>query len=182
MMMLILRERIVQRGRRQLSMEPRCLENHHLVKSMKANQVHLRQLFFLMMILKKELKFNPYARYNVKHGKNPHAKIFYIKKQKEAEKPKEVVYSNSKIVQIIKTYWEVRHKHKFITEIIARRGNGSIMLIIKSDYKNLNKNDIEDMYMLIINGKVDDYAETGLMWSLSVFIRSTMIWERVHDF
>ncbi|GJU90913.1 hypothetical protein Tco_1303336 [Tanacetum coccineum] len=29
---------------------------------------------------------------------------------------------------------------------------------------------------------VGDYAETGLLWSLSVFIRSTVIWERVHDF
>ncbi|GJZ95134.1 hypothetical protein Tco_0667337 [Tanacetum coccineum] len=27
-----------------------------------------------------------------------------------------------------------------------------------------------------------DYADTGLLWSLSVFIRSTVIWERVHDF
>ncbi|GJX77766.1 RNA-directed DNA polymerase, eukaryota [Tanacetum coccineum] len=38
------------------------------------------------------------------------------------------------------------------------------------------------MYLLIINHKVDDYAETGLLWSLPVFIRSTVIWERVHDF
>ncbi|GJZ67509.1 hypothetical protein Tco_0630749 [Tanacetum coccineum] len=29
---------------------------------------------------------------------------------------------------------------------------------------------------------VSDYAETGLLCSLSVFIRSTVIWERVHDF
>ncbi|GJX07495.1 hypothetical protein Tco_0195427 [Tanacetum coccineum] len=50
------------------------------------------------------------------------------------------------------------------------------------DYKNLNKNDIEDMYLLIMNGKVPDYAETWLLWSLSVFIRSSVIWERVHDF
>ncbi|GJS79504.1 hypothetical protein Tco_0729385 [Tanacetum coccineum] len=34
-------------------------------------------------------KFNPYARYGVEHWKNPHAKIFYIKKQKELGKPKE---------------------------------------------------------------------------------------------
>ncbi|GJU51179.1 hypothetical protein Tco_1220734 [Tanacetum coccineum] len=86
-------------------------------------------------------KFNPYARYGVEHWKNPHAKIFYIKKQKEPGKPKE-----------------------------------------EPDYKNLNKNDIEDMYLLIMNGKVPDYAETGLLWSLSVFIRSSVIWERVHDF
>ncbi|GJR51580.1 hypothetical protein Tco_1402101 [Tanacetum coccineum] len=73
-------------------------------------------------------KFNPYARYGVEHYKNPHAKIFYIKRQKKPGKPKEVVYSNSKIIQ------------------------------------------------------VPDYAETGLLWSLSVFIRSSVIWERVHDF
>ncbi|GJZ16139.1 hypothetical protein Tco_0551816 [Tanacetum coccineum] len=108
-------------------------------------------------------KFNPYARYGVKHWKNPHAKIFYIKRQQEPGKPKEEIYSNSKI-------------------IIARRANGSIVSITEPDYKNLNKNVIEDMYMLIINGKVNDYAETGLLWSLSVFIRSTVIWERVHDF
>ncbi|GKF50020.1 hypothetical protein Tco_0143271, partial [Tanacetum coccineum] len=44
------------------------------------------------------------------------------------------------------------------------------------------KNDIEDMYLLIMNGKVPDYAETRLIWSLLVFIGSSVIWERVHDF
>ncbi|GJU01151.1 hypothetical protein Tco_1111489, partial [Tanacetum coccineum] len=127
-------------------------------------------------------RFNPYARYGVEHWKNSHAKIFYIRNQQAPGKPKEEIYSNSKIVQIIKTYWELGHEHKFITEIVARRANGSIVSITKSDYKNLNKNDIEDMYMLIVNHKVYNYAETGLLWSLSIFISSTVIWERVHDF
>nr|GEV54675.1 hypothetical protein [Tanacetum cinerariifolium] len=77
---------------------------------------------------------------------------------------------------------ELGHEHKFITEIVARKENGSIVSITESDYKNLNKNDIKDMYLLIVNHKVDDYVETGLLWSLSVFIRSTVIWERVHNF
>ncbi|GJW38973.1 hypothetical protein Tco_0064818 [Tanacetum coccineum] len=68
------------------------------------------------------------------------------------------------------------------TELQDRRANGSIVSITESDYKNLNKNDIEDMYLRIVNNKVDDYVETGLLWSLSVFIRRTVIWERVHDF
>ncbi|GJY02584.1 hypothetical protein Tco_0360736 [Tanacetum coccineum] len=68
-------------------------------------------------------KFNPYARYGVEHWKNPHAKIFYIKRQKEPGKPKEVVYSNSKIIQCHFT---------------------------ESDYKKSNKIDIEDIYLLII--------------------------------
>ncbi|GKA64712.1 hypothetical protein Tco_0764419 [Tanacetum coccineum] len=126
--------------------------------------------------------FNPYARYSVEHWKNPHAEIFYIKRQKELGNPKEEVYSNSKIVQVIKTYGELGHEHKFVPKIIIRRANGSIVSITEPDYKNLNKNDIEDMYLLSINSKVNDYAETGLLWLLSVFIRSTVIWERVHDF
>ncbi|GJX99020.1 hypothetical protein Tco_0356039 [Tanacetum coccineum] len=80
-------------------------------------------------------KFNPYARYGVNIGKNPACEYFYIRKQKEPGKPKEEIYSNSKIVQ--------------------------------PDYKNLNKNDIEDIYLLIMNGKVPDYADTRLLWSLS---------------
>ncbi|GJX53840.1 hypothetical protein Tco_0282209 [Tanacetum coccineum] len=106
-------------------------------------------------------KFNPYAQYNVEHWKNPHAKIFYINKQRAPGKPKEEVYSNSKIVQIIKTYWELGHEHKFITDIVARRKNGSIVSITESDYKNLNKNDIEDMYLLIVHSKlgVESYQQ-----------------------
>nr|GEW69720.1 hypothetical protein [Tanacetum cinerariifolium] len=57
---------------------------------------------------------------------------------------------------------ELRHEHKFITRIVERRANGSIVSITESDYKNLNKNDIEDAYLLIVNRKVDDYAETGI--------------------
>ncbi|GJZ31856.1 hypothetical protein Tco_0576903 [Tanacetum coccineum] len=78
---------------------------------------------------------------------NPHAKIFYIRKQKEPGKPKEEVYSNSKIIQVVKTYWELGHEHKFITKIVARRAN-----------------------------------KYRIAMSLLVFIRSTVIWERVHDF
>ncbi|GKC80306.1 hypothetical protein Tco_1131080 [Tanacetum coccineum] len=108
--------------------------------------------------------------------------IVYIKMQRESGKPKEEVYSNSKIIQVIKTYWELGHEYKFITEIVARRTNKCIVSITEPDYKNLNKNDIEDMYLLIMNGKVPDYVDTSLLWSLSVFIRSLVIWERVHDF
>ncbi|GJU67014.1 hypothetical protein Tco_1253273 [Tanacetum coccineum] len=99
--------------------------------------------------------------HNVKHWKNPHVKIFYFKRQKELGKPIDEVYSNSKIVQVIKTTGELGHEYKFVTKIIARRANGSIVSITEPDYKNLNKNDIEDMYLLCINGKlgVESYQQ-----------------------
>ncbi|GJZ57353.1 hypothetical protein Tco_0612847, partial [Tanacetum coccineum] len=88
-----------------------------------------------------------------------------VKKQKEPGKPIEEVYSNSKIVQVIKTTGELGHEHKFVTNIIVRRANGRFSSITEPHYKNLDKNDIEDMYLLCVNGKVDDYAKTGLLWS-----------------
>ncbi|GJY36007.1 hypothetical protein Tco_0421385 [Tanacetum coccineum] len=87
----------------------------------------------------------------------------WVNKQKEPGKPKKVVYSNSKIIQVIKTYWELGHEYKFITEIVVRRANECIVSITESDYKNLNKNDIEDIYLMIINGNVPDYVETVLL-------------------
>ncbi|GKB81235.1 hypothetical protein Tco_0948130, partial [Tanacetum coccineum] len=151
-------------------------------KQMTIDEEKLKKMVDEIWVNKCVKKFNPYAKYGVEHWKNPYVKIFYIRKQKEPKKPKEVIYSNSKIIQVIKTYWELGHEHKFITEIVARRANECIVSITEPDYKNLNKNDIEDMYLLIMNGKVPDYAETWLLWSLSVFIRSSVIRERVHDF
>ncbi|GJS82759.1 hypothetical protein Tco_0749300 [Tanacetum coccineum] len=45
-------------------------------------------------------RFNPYACYGVDQWKNPHAKIFYIKKQQKPGKPKEEIYSNLKIERV----------------------------------------------------------------------------------
>ncbi|GJR27113.1 hypothetical protein Tco_1103345 [Tanacetum coccineum] len=62
-------------------------------------------------------KFNPYARYGVENWKNHHAKIFYIRRQKEPGRPKEEIYSNSMIVQVIKTYWELSCPFKVIVDV-----------------------------------------------------------------
>nr|GFA90546.1 hypothetical protein [Tanacetum cinerariifolium] len=84
-------------------------------------------------------KFNSYARYGVEHWKNPHAKIFYIRKQKELGKQKE------------------------------------------PDFKNLNKNDIEDMYLLITNGKkVNLTAPTISFPGNEEFEMFSIIYEPVH--
>ncbi|GJX04921.1 hypothetical protein Tco_0190837, partial [Tanacetum coccineum] len=100
------------------------------------------------------------SRWNIR-GKKDH-----IRSQKHVKDNPHEVYSESKIVEIIRTTYELGHKHKFITEIIVRRANRKIHPITEPDYKYLNKNDIEDMYLLCINDKVKDYRETGLLESL----------------
>ncbi|GJX09810.1 hypothetical protein Tco_0199669 [Tanacetum coccineum] len=73
----------------------------------------------------------------------------------QKDKPEEV-YSESKIVELIRTSYELGHEHKVITEIVVRRANGKINPITESYYKHLNKNNIEDLYLLRVNGKVKD--------------------------
>ncbi|GKD58092.1 hypothetical protein Tco_1295601 [Tanacetum coccineum] len=76
------------------------------------------------------------------------AKQFHIRRQKEQKEKTEELYSDSKIVEVIRTSYKLGHEHKFITKIIARRANGKIDPITEPDYKYLNKNDTEDLYLL----------------------------------
>ncbi|GJX97408.1 hypothetical protein Tco_0353206 [Tanacetum coccineum] len=85
-------------------------------------------------------------------------------KQKEPGKTKEEVYLNSKIIQVIKTYWELGHEHKFITEIVARRANECIVSIIEPDYKNISIRMIfEDMYLLIMMASLNKLIECHIV-------------------
>nr|GFA96275.1 hypothetical protein [Tanacetum cinerariifolium] len=65
----------------------------------------------------------------------------------------ELIDEVSQTVDEVKLRKELGHEHKFIAEIVARRGKDSIVSITKADYKNFNNNDIEDMYLLIVNHK-----------------------------
>nr|GEX12770.1 hypothetical protein [Tanacetum cinerariifolium] len=76
---------------------------------------------------------------------------------------------------------ELGREHKFITKIIARRANECIMSIIEPDFKNLNKNDIEDMYLLIMNGKkVNLTAPTISFLEIEKHEMFSIIYEHVH--
>ncbi|GJW62244.1 hypothetical protein Tco_0111579 [Tanacetum coccineum] len=69
----------------------------------------------------------------------------------------------------------------YMERILVMRENDKPSSFSKANFKYLNKNDIEDLYYLCQNKKVN-YRETKLINSLITFIRSHVIWERVHDF
>ncbi|GKD42502.1 hypothetical protein Tco_1267147 [Tanacetum coccineum] len=69
----------------------------------------------------------------------------------------------------------------FMEEIVVKRADEKAYIFSKSDYKYLNKNDTEDMYFMCLRREVD-YQKNRLLKSLTVFIRSCVIWERVHDY
>nr|GEZ44999.1 hypothetical protein [Tanacetum cinerariifolium] len=102
--------------------------------------------------------------------------LLYLKKGNS--RPEKILLSLYKFPAVVFNDDDIEER----TSRWVNKANECIVLITEPNFKNLNKNDIEDVYLLIMNGKVLDYAETGLLCSLSVFIRSSMIWERVHDF
>ncbi|GKE33538.1 hypothetical protein Tco_1452860 [Tanacetum coccineum] len=73
------------------------------------------------------------------------------------------------------------HGQELMKEIVVKRADGEYIHFSKSYYKYLHKNDIEDMYLMCLNGKIK-YQETGILKSLIVFIKSSVIYEIVHDY
>ncbi|GJW58112.1 hypothetical protein Tco_0104843 [Tanacetum coccineum] len=76
---------------------------------------------------------------------------------------------------------EQQHGLDFMKQIIMMRENDKPDCFIEADFKYLNKNDIEDIYYLFLNKKFN-HRENKLLNFLMTFIRSWVIWERVHDF
>ncbi|GJU55194.1 hypothetical protein Tco_1228908 [Tanacetum coccineum] len=70
-----------------------------------------------------------------------------------------------------------------------KKGNSGLEKLVLSLHKFpaivFNDDDIEERTSRWVNKcikKFNPYARYGLLWSLSVFIRSSVIWERMHDF
>ncbi|GJX57536.1 hypothetical protein Tco_0287433 [Tanacetum coccineum] len=99
---------------------------------------------------------------------------------KKRNNPDEV-YSDQRIVDVIKIWFDQGHGQEFMKEIVVKRSDGEYIHFSKSDYKYLHKNDVEDMYLMCLNGKIK-YQETGILKSLIVFIKSSVIYEIVHDY
>nr|GEW36065.1 hypothetical protein [Tanacetum cinerariifolium] len=106
---------------------------------------------------------------------------FYITKQRKERSDLKEVFLDHKIGEVVRITTGQKYGTDFMEEIIVKRDENKLYTFLEADFKNLNKDDIEDMYYLCLNGKVK-YHENGLLNSLIVFLRSYFIWERVHDY
>ncbi|GJS75329.1 hypothetical protein Tco_1368547 [Tanacetum coccineum] len=92
-----------------------------------------------------------------------------INNRRVRDNPKEY-FSDHRIVEVVRVTTEQQHGLDYIEQIIVRE-NDKPDSFSKADFKYLNKNNIEDMYYLCLNKKVN-YRETKLLNSLMTFIRS----------
>ncbi|GKC73127.1 hypothetical protein Tco_1119010 [Tanacetum coccineum] len=98
--------------------------------------------------------FNKEAQLSIQHWKDSWHKRFYITKQrKERYDPKEV-FSDHKIVEVVRITTDQKYVIDFMEEIFVKRDDNKLYSFSEADFKNLNKDDIEDMYYLCLNGKL----------------------------
>ncbi|GJY45633.1 hypothetical protein Tco_0434696 [Tanacetum coccineum] len=77
-----------------------------------------------------------------------------INHRKVRDDPEEF-FSDHKIVEVVRVTTEQQYGLDFMQQIIMMRGNNMPYSFSKADFKYLNKNDIEDMYYLCLNKKVN---------------------------
>ncbi|GJY50894.1 hypothetical protein Tco_0441741 [Tanacetum coccineum] len=85
------------------------------------------------------------------------------------------------IIEVVRIVTDQPHGLDFIEKILVMRANDKPDSFFKADFKYLNKNDIKDLYYLYRSKDIDN-QKVKLMNTLIMFIRSCVIWERVHDF
>ncbi|GJQ94921.1 hypothetical protein Tco_0006060 [Tanacetum coccineum] len=132
--------------------------------------------------VQKEFKtFNEDVRLSIQHWKDSWHKRVYKQNQKKVRKNQKDYYSNHRITEVVRIVTDQPHGLDFIEQILVMRANDKPDSFSEADFKYLNKNDIEDLYYLCRSKEIDN-RKVKLMNSLITFIRSCVIWERVHDF
>nr|GEY36525.1 hypothetical protein [Tanacetum cinerariifolium] len=113
--------------------------------------------------------FNEEAWFSIQYWKDSwHKRMYTIKHIKARNDPKEVFF-DFMIFEVVTITTEQQYRLDFTQEIIVMRDNDKPYRFFDADFKYLNKNDIEDMYYLCLNNKVN-YRENKLLNSLHTFI------------
>ncbi|GJU46430.1 hypothetical protein Tco_1203696 [Tanacetum coccineum] len=111
--------------------------------------------------VKKEFKmFNEEARLSIQHWKESWHKTFYKVNQRKVKPNPEELFFDHKITEVVRIQSEDQRGLDFIWKIIVMRENDRPDSFSKTDFKYLNKNDIEDLYYLCLNMKVDFRIES----------------------
>nr|GEV05338.1 hypothetical protein [Tanacetum cinerariifolium] len=132
--------------------------------------------------VRKEFKtFNKKARLSIQHWKDSWNKRMYKLNQRKVRDNSEEYFSAHRIVKLVRVTTKQQHGLNYMKQITVMRENDKTNSFSQADFTYLNKNDIEDMYYLFLNKKVN-FRENKLLNSLMTLIRSCVIWERVRDF
>ncbi|GJR81809.1 hypothetical protein Tco_0152594 [Tanacetum coccineum] len=81
-----------------------------------------------------------------------HNNLTSKRKLKTRDDPEDV-YFEKRIVDVIRVQYDQCYRQENMEEIMVKRADGEYKSFTESYYKYLHKNDIEDIYLMCINGK-----------------------------
>ncbi|GJU85045.1 hypothetical protein Tco_1292591 [Tanacetum coccineum] len=111
--------------------------------------------------VRKEFKtFNEEARLSIQHWKDSWHKMVYKKKQRRVRNNPEDYFSKHRITEVVRITTDQSHGLDFMEQILVTRENDKPDSFSETDFKYLNKNDIEDLYYLCQIKKVNLTAPT----------------------
>ncbi|GJX95763.1 hypothetical protein Tco_0351561 [Tanacetum coccineum] len=99
--------------------------------------------------------FNEEARLSIKHWKDSWHKRVYRQNQRKVRNNPEDYFSDHKITEVVIITNDQQYGLDFMKQIIVMRENDKPDSFSEADLKYLNKNDIEDLYYLCLNRKVN---------------------------
>ncbi|GKD68800.1 hypothetical protein Tco_1322890, partial [Tanacetum coccineum] len=106
-------------------------------------------------VMKEFKTFNEEARLSIHHWKDSWHKRMYMLNKRRVKENLEEYFSNHRITKAVRVPTDQQHGLDYMEQIIMMREKDKPDSYSEADFKYLNKNDIEDLYYLYPNKKVN---------------------------
>ncbi|GJV21686.1 hypothetical protein Tco_1370706 [Tanacetum coccineum] len=127
------------------------------------------------------VSYDKYALWGISHWGRKQQQFYGFAANRESAKD---VYSRQRIIAVTKLQIVEWHGYKHLDWITVRRADDKLYSFKEGDFKRLRLQDIEDMLILLVQGKLTNLkVEERLAFSvaLRMFTRSIVIQRRVED-
>ncbi|GJT87755.1 hypothetical protein Tco_1069472 [Tanacetum coccineum] len=132
--------------------------------------------------IESELEYDVSATYGITHWWFKR-KEFYITRH-SAPSNRGIVRSYMRIFSVISLKTYERYSYTFLKEIVLRRADYNEYTISEADFKNLQLNDFEYLYLLHLQGQLNHLSRADkvhLFNAINLWIRNIVIRKRVED-
>nr|GEZ32349.1 hypothetical protein [Tanacetum cinerariifolium] len=155
-----------------------------VTKTKAADYGHIKWIEYLVpraMWIQEPINYDRHALWGVSHWGRKRQQFYGFAINRESALD---VYSKSRIIAITELKILEWHNYKHLDWISVRRDNDKIYKFKEGDFKRLRLQDIKDMLLLLVQGKLSNLTveeRFAFNVSLRMFTRSIVIQRRVED-
>ncbi|GJT39778.1 hypothetical protein Tco_0939643 [Tanacetum coccineum] len=133
------------------------------------------------MVVIVRMRYDKHALWGISHWGQKRQQFYAFATTRESAKD---VYSKQRIITVTKLDIVEWHNYKHLDWIIVRKDDDKLYMFKEGDFNRLRIQDIEDMLLLLVQGKLTNLTvEERLAFNvaLRMFTRSVIIQRRVED-